>query len=260
MSQSREIAVLLSTTRHPASATPCAAHNDVVALQLARELAAGDPRALHYGDSQDPGLQDFLAFGAARIEVLAPQPGLPMAQALAMALADVAVILCGGRAEAGAATGLLPFELAGALACPVLTQVLEVSRQAQGVTAVQFLPRGRRRRIELPCPVVLAIHPLAPAAPRYAYVRRLAGVIETRPPRTDAVPAPAPVAIADWQPEAQPRQPLRLTGPDRRSGHARMAAAVESVARGGQVITDGTSSEQARAILSYVRRHGLIDR
>jgi electron transfer flavoprotein beta subunit len=259
MSEVRGAAVLLSSTRHPSSGIACAAHNDVVALQVARGLGLGPPRALHYGDSLDPALQDYLAFGAARILVLPPDPHRPMAQALATVLADAAVILCGCRAESGEASGLLPFEVAQALGCPVLTDVLEVLPQPEGLTAVQFLPRGRRRRVDLPYPAVLAIHSLAPATPRYAYARRLTGVIESQR-LIEARPgaAGAPVASTDWQLEAQPRQPLRLKGADLRSGHARMTAAVAQVARGGQVISDGTSRDQARAILAYMRRHGLI--
>jgi len=262
MSEVRRAAVLLSSARHPESGVACAAHNDVVALQVARALGLGPPHALHYGDCLDPALQDYLAFGAARILVLPPDPHLPMAQALATELADAAVILCGCRAESGAASGLLPFELAQSLGCPVLTDVLEVLPQPQGLTAVQFLPRGRRRRVDLPCPAVLAIHPLAPATPRYAYARRLTGLIESRRVTLAGPPLLAGGAATptDWQLEAQPRQPLRLKGADLRSGHERMTAAVAPVARGGQVITDGTSRDQARAILAYMRRHGLIDR
>jgi electron transfer flavoprotein beta subunit len=261
MSAVRGAAVLLSSARHPSSGAPCAAHNDVVALQVARTLGLGPPRALHYGDCLDPALQDYLAFGAARILVLPPNPHLPMAQAVATELADAAVILCGCRAESGEASGLLPFELAQALGCPVLTDVLELRPQPEGLTAVQFLPRGRRRRVDLPYPSVLAIHPLAPATPRYAYARRLTGVIESqRLNEVAPLAAGARATSTDWQPEAQARQPLRLKGADLRSGHARMMAAVAQVARGGQVITDGTSRDQARAILAYMRRHGLIDR
>jgi electron transfer flavoprotein beta subunit len=260
MSASRQVAVLLSTTRHPISGTACAAHNDVVALQIAAGLGLGLPRALHCGDCLDPALQDYLAFGATRIRVLAPHPQLSMVQVLATELADTAVILCGCRAESGDASGLLPFELAQALGCPVLPDVLEVLPQPQAMAAVQFLPRGRRRRVDLPCPCVLAIHPLAPATPRYAYARRLTGVIESVRATEGAPVAAGPLASLHWQLEAQPRQPLRLKGADLRSGHARMTAAVAQVARGGEVIADGTSRVLARAILSYIRRHGLIER
>jgi electron transfer flavoprotein beta subunit len=258
MSESRTAAVLLSTTRHPSSGVPCAAHNDVVALQIARSLGLGPPRAVHYGDGSDPALQDYLAFGAARIRVLPPDPQLSMAQVLARELADAAVVLCGCRAESGEASGLLPFELGKALDCPVMTDVLEVLPQPQGLAAVQFLPRGRRRRVDLPCPAVLAIHPLAPATPRYAYARRLMGVIESRR-SVASVPltTESPAVPSEWQLEAQARPPLRLKGLDHRSGHARMTAAVAQVARGGQVISEGTSRDMARAILSYMRRHGL---
>jgi electron transfer flavoprotein beta subunit len=251
MSTPRGIAVLVSSARHPVSGTPCAAPNDVVALELARTLAGGRPRTLHYGDPTDPALPDYLAWGAPLLEVTPTQPQLAAAPALAAALAGCDLILCGMSGAPG--TGVLPYALAALLGAPVLTDVLEVQLQPDGITVLQFLPRGRRRQVELPFPAVLAIHPLAPATPRYAYARRHIGTIEVRPVATPVV---AETTIV-WHLEPRSRQPRPLRGADTRSGHARMLAAVAQVGRGGQLITAGSSEDKARAVLAFMRAHGL---
>ena len=107
--------------------------------------------------------------------------------------------------------------------------------------------------MELPFPAVLAIHPLAAATPRYAYARRLSGTIEVRP----VTHAPAADTGIVWQLEPRSRQPLPLRGTDTRSGHARMIAAVAQVQRGGQLIATGSSDDKARAVLEFMREHGL---
>jgi len=247
------IAVLVSSDRHPVGGTPCAAPNDVVALELARTLAGGRPRTLHYGDAADPALPDYLAWGAPLLEVIPAQPQRQAAPALAAALAGSAVVLCGTRGASGTGSGVLPYALAALLGAPVLADVLEVELRPDGIVALQFLPRGRRRRLEAPFPAVLAIHPLAPAMPRYAYARRQIGTIEVRP----VVSPAAPDTGAVWHLEPRSRQPLPLRGTDTRSGHARMLAAVAQVQRGGQLITTGSSDDKARAVLEFMREHGL---
>src|SRR5580658_5692753 len=95
MSTPHGIAVLVSSARHPVGGMPCAAPNDVVALELARTLTDGRPRTLHYGDPTDPALPDYLAWGAPLLEVIPTQPQLAAAPALAAALAGSDIVLCG---------------------------------------------------------------------------------------------------------------------------------------------------------------------
>jgi electron transfer flavoprotein beta subunit len=251
MSTAHGIAVLVASARHPVSGTPCAAPNDVVALELARALTGGRPRTLHYGDPADPALPDYLAWGAPLLEVIPSQPQVQAAPALAAALAGSDIVICGMRGAAG--TGMLPYVLAPLLGAPLLSDVLEVQLHPNGITVLQFLPRGRRRRVELPFPAVLAIHPLAPATPRYAYGRRRIGTVEVR----SAVTPPSPDTGPVWHLEPRSRQPLPLRGADTRSGHARMLAAVAQVARSGELITTGSSADKARAVLEFMREHGL---
>jgi electron transfer flavoprotein beta subunit len=249
------IAVLVSTSRHPLSGLPCSCHNDSLALEAGRRISAGALRVLHAGDPSDPALLDYLAFGAAVVEVLPAAQGDDIVPLLTEQLRDARLVLCGTRSQAGAASGMLPYLLGTALGLPVLTDVLDVKRGPDSVQAVQFLPKGRRRQVELPQPAIVALHPLAAPAPRYAYARRTAGRVETLPAW-----APPDTDVRMWRVDMAERLPAKLTAPDRRSGHARMAAAIGTVQQsGGQVVIEGSSVAKAQAVLAYLREHGIID-
>lgn len=249
----RRVAVLVSTSRHPLSGLPCASRNDALALEIGRRIGGGAPRVLHAGDPEDPALADYLAYGAAVVEVLRAGAGADFVPALARELREALLVLCGCRSEGGIASGTLPYLLAAALKLPVIGDVLEVQLDGESVQVVQFLPKGRRRRIDVPLPAVIAIHAMAAGEPRYAYARRIAGRIET-------LPAPATEATAaQWSIDAVERTPSRLKAVDRRSGHARMLAATVAARRGGQVVIEGSSVAKAQAVLAYLRQHRLID-
>jgi electron transfer flavoprotein beta subunit len=167
---------------------------------------------------------------------------------------------------------MLPYLLATALKRPILTDVLEVELASDGIRAIQFLPKGRRRTVTVSLPAIIAVHPLATALPRYAYARRVAGQIVTlAPPSAIAQPdaahpdptqpsaAPAPATPSSpWTFEPTDRVPVKLKAPDRRSGHARMLAATATASRGGQVVNEGSNVEKAQAVLDYLREHDLI--
>jgi N,N-dimethylglycine/sarcosine catabolism electron transfer flavoprotein subunit beta len=253
MSTPDAIAVLVSTSLHPLSGVPRPSRNDTLALEIARRLSGDAVRVLHAGDPGDPALADYLAFGGRVIEVLPAAPGDDIVGALAEQLRDARLILCGCRAQGGAASGTLPYLLAAALNRPVLADVLDVQLTADTVQTVQFLPKGRRRHVELSSPAIIAIHPLALVVPRYAYARRVAGRIETLPSANTRDPD-APL----WHIDETERVPVKLKAPDRRTGHARMLAATVSAHRGGQVVNEGSNVEKAQAVLAYLREHDLI--
>ncbi len=253
MSATTAVTVLISTTRHPTSGIPTASRNDALALEIGRRLSHDNVRVLHAGDPEDPALTDYLAFGSRIIEVIPATPGDDVVTALAGELREAQLILCGCRAQSGLSSGMLPYLLAKALDRPVLADVLDVQVISGKVLAVQFLPKGRRRRVELALPAIIAIHPLTPAMPRYAYARKIAGRIETLP-RTASPDTDAPT----WRLDATERVPVKLKAPDRRTGHARMLAATSSTNRGGRVVTEGSDVEKAQAVLAYLREHALI--
>ena len=264
--------VLVSTSINPLSGRPCTSRNDTLALEVARQLSGGSLRTLHVGDPQDAALPDYLAFGASAVEVVPGAPGTDIIPALAEHLRSANLIVCGTRTQSGEASGMLPYLLATALKRPILTDVLEVELASDGIRAIQFLPKGRRRTVTVSLPAIIAVHPLATALPRYAYARRVAGQIVTlAPPSAIAQPdaahpdptqpsaAPAPATPSSpWTFEPTDRVPVKLKAPDRRSGHARMLAATGSASRGGQVVNEGSNVEKAQAVLDYLREHDLI--
>jgi electron transfer flavoprotein beta subunit len=251
---SPSVAVLVSAGFNPVSSVSRACRGDVIAMALGHQLAGDTVRVIHAGDPDDDGLRDYLAFGAASIEVLPVFSGLdPLTALIETSLNDVKVILTGSRAERSEGSGLFPYLLAKALDRPIIAGVLDAHVVADGVVLQQFLPKGQRRRIAAPFPVVLAIHPRAPVNASYAYARRVTGKID-RMPAVKFVPT-SPV----WTVEATPRLPVRLMASDTRSGHERMLNHIETPARGGAVVFDGSPVDKAQILLNYLREHRLVD-
>lgn len=250
------VAVLVSAGRHPVSGKPRPCRGDAVALVLGRALAGDRLRVIHAGDPEDPALQDYLALGAGCIEVVAARPGADAVAALAGLIADVDLILTGGQAEQGAGSGLLPYALAHVLGRPIVANVLEAQVEDGEVRVRQFLPKGRRRGILAPLPVVLAVHPLAPVGLSYAYARRMSGRIQNR--LTDGLTAEAPAPT--WKVETVRRQPVRLRAEDKtKSAHSRLLSAIASEAKGGVVAIEGSSVDKAQVMLTFLRENRLID-
>src|ERR1700709_1825433 len=109
-----KIAVLVSIGRHPVSGTARYSRNDAAALTLALELARKHHVALdvlHAGDASNPALKEYLALGAARLEVLQLAPGDDMITPLRERLKDYDLVLTGTRAEGAHDSGMLPYLL-----------------------------------------------------------------------------------------------------------------------------------------------------
>jgi len=254
----KRIAVLLSVGRHPVGGVARYSRNDALALESARRLAA-DHGALvdviHAGDPGNPALADYLVLGATRLEVLAIETGADVLPALLARLAGYDLIVCGTRSEGGPdseASGMLPYLLAAGLGMCFVGAVLEIAMTDAELMLRQFLPKGRRRKVALSGPAVIAIHPHAGTTPSYAYARLSSGVIT-------AVAAQGAPRDSAWHCMPVTAGPKRLAAAEKRSGHARMLAATVAQSRGGQVLNAGDAQQQARAILSYLREHKLID-
>jgi electron transfer flavoprotein beta subunit len=116
------------------------------------------------------------------------------------------------------------------------------------------MPKGLRRRVEVLLPALIAVHPLANAAPTYAYARLREGSI--RPVATQAAANPDDLA---WTVRPAGAKPVRLAAAEKRSGHARMLSATTTESRGGSVVIEGSSVEKAQVILAYLREHQLVD-
>ncbi len=251
------IAVLVSVGRHPVSGVARYSRNDAAALEIGRTLSsqhAAHLDVLHAGDPSNPALEEYLALGAERVEVLRCAENSDVVAALAVRLQDYDLVLTGTCAEGAFDSGMLPYQVADALGFPLVGTAVEASVAKGRVTVRQFLPKGVRRRVDVALPAVVAVHPLASVTPRYAYARQRAGAIGISP-----VSPPVSAEAAQWRVAPAQRKPVRLAAQEKRSGHARMLSATTTESRGGSVVIEGTSVEKAQVILDYLREHQLID-
>ncbi|MFL9875371.1 drug:proton antiporter [Paraburkholderia megapolitana] len=255
------IAVLVSVGRHPVSGVARYSRNDAAALETGRALAQQHGALLdvvHAGDPSNAALEAYLALGAARVEVLVCDPADDAVAALAQRVQGYDLVLTGTCAEGAFDSGMLPYRLAAALGYMLVGSAVDVVIENGDVTTAtvrQFLPKGVRRRVQTPLPAVVAVHPLAPVQPLYAYARLRAGTVDTR----SVAPRGADAEAAHWTVAPATRKPVRLAAPEKRSGHARMMSATTTESRGGSVVIEGTSVEKAQVILAYLREHQLID-
>lgn len=248
---SLRLSLLVSIGRNPVSGAPRACRNDVAALDIARSLP-GDLTVLHAGRADNPGLADYLAYGAGRIEVVPATPESDIVAALADRLGATDLILCGSRAEDGEESGMLPYLVAERLKLPLVNHALSVSADGDHVEIVQFLPKGARRQVRVALPAVICIHPMALAKPLYAFARKRAGTI------VEGTPA-AGMRASPWKTEPSTRAPVKFRAHKKEAGHSRMTAAIAPANKGGEVLTEGSVAEKAQAILAYLRRHRLTD-
>jgi electron transfer flavoprotein beta subunit len=203
---------------------------------------------LHAGSAENPALADYLALGASEIKVIAADE---IIENLAKNVKDADLILTGSRAESGQNSGLLPYLLAAKLNMPIVTNVLEIKPIGDQLEILQFLPKGKRRRITLNLPAVVAIHPLAAIELQYAYARQQQGKI---------IATNDTVAKGQLHSKTQPaaRKPNKLRAYENLTGHERLLAAISSESKGGAVVNEGNCVEKAQVILDYLRQHQLI--
>jgi electron transfer flavoprotein beta subunit len=256
-----KIAVLVSVGRHPVSGTARYSRNDAAALGIALSLAkehAATLDVLHAGDPSNPALSEYLALGARSVEVLdlpsTPELQTDAAAPLAERLKGYDLVLTGTRAEGAFDSGMLPYRVANALEIPLVGAAVDLTIRDGRAEIRQFMPKGLRRRVEVELPALIAVHPMANAAPGYAYARMREGAIR-------AVPTQA-AADADrlaWSTRPATARPVRLAAAEKRSGHARMLSATTTESRGGNVVIEGSSVEKAQVILAYLREHQLVD-
>ncbi|MBS0232041.1 MAG: electron transfer flavoprotein subunit beta/FixA family protein [Proteobacteria bacterium] len=254
------VAVLISAGRHPVSGAPRACRGDVAAMAMGKSLVGDELRVIHAGKRDEPSLQDYMAYGAGTIDVIELAAESDVCSALASSLGEVDLILTGGRAEQGLGSGLLPYLLADALRRPVLANVIDAKIEDGGAGAFearvrQFLPKGQRRRIAGPLPLVIAVHPIAASQLKYAYARRVSGRTEILSDLSASNRAVGP----NWTVEMVPRRPVRLRAQDKKSAHARLLSAIVSETKGGVVAFEGTVVDKAQVVLNYLREHRLVE-
>lgn len=255
---SLKIAVLVSAGRNPLSGTARACPGDAIALAFAKTLTRSSVAVFHGGHSNDPALADYFAYGAGKLSVVPLTREDDTASALTPHLKDFDIILTGLQSERGRASGLVPYRIAHALDRPIVASAVsaEVAQPQSGELLVtQFLPKGQRRVIAVTLPVVVTVHPSSRVALNYAYARVQEGLLETLERPTPQWASNAP----HWQPDQHARRPEQLKAPNRLSGHERMLSYIETPARRGLVVSEGTSVDKAQILLNYLREHHLID-
>ena len=182
-----DIAVLLSVGSHPASGRARRAPLDAQALELALRLTeAGHAtriHALHAGNPSEPALRDYLGMGLDRLEVLETAPGADPVPALTARLRELspALILAGAVAEGGEDSGMVPYLIAQALNRTLVPDIVGIDFTDAEAALTQALPRGQRRLVTAPPPLVATLHSSAHAARQSAFARARRGTIEARP-------------------------------------------------------------------------------
>jgi electron transfer flavoprotein beta subunit len=248
-----DITVLVGTRVHPVSGRAVRSRADAVAATLALGVNA-QARLLTAGTMPDAVARDYLALGAARIDVLDGVTPAGITTALADALRAIPWVLTGTRQGSEPGEGVLPHALAVALNRPVITDVLAIEADGEAWIVTQALPRGARRRLRVQAPAVLAVSASAPVTLRHALASAQAGRIVRQ----------AATAAASASPDSRQAVPAGkrrkvLEARTRQSGHARMLGAIDSPSTGGAVLQAGDARSKAQALLDYLRSHSLVD-
>ena len=128
-----KIAVLVSIGRHPVSGAARYSRNDAAALTMALSIAK-ERRAsldvLHAGDPSNPALQEYLALGASRVEVLDVERRRH--RGACRTSARLRPRLTGTRAEGAFDSGMLPYRLADALGIALVGSAVDATGEGGG--------------------------------------------------------------------------------------------------------------------------------
>jgi len=250
-----KLTVLLSAGRHTVSDRPCPVPVEAQAIGLARNLGA--TVGLHAGS--DPSLiRDYLGFGLGRITHLELPPGVdPEASLVALLKADPPdLVLAGRRGQGGDDTGLLPYLLANQLGWPIVADAVAIAAEGDTLTVDQALPRGARRQVTVTLPVLVTIHPAAPAAPGFAFGAIRRGSITTLPQAIAADPAP----IFEERPYRRRPRLMRGVSSGSSSAGDRLRTATETGGSGGTLLIDPTPDAAATAILDFLAERAILRR
>ena len=256
----KKLACLVSVGAHPISRVARYSRNDGLALGLGLSIAKAqnmELEVLHAGDVERPALLDYLALGANHIKVLPLSDDANLLDSLVSQLNNTDLILTGTRAEFNEDSGLLPYLLAEKLQIPLVNHALDVELKDGALEILQFLPKGKRRRIHVTLPAIVTVHPLASIKTNYVFAKKMSGTITALAKDRHATDLTGQKSA--WTLQANGRKPNKLKAREHVSAHARMLSAISSESKSGLVVNEGTSVEKAQVILTYLREHYLID-
>lgn len=250
-----EVAVLVSVGRHPVSGRARRADADARAVELALGIAGANVHLVHAGDPDEPALRDYLGMGAGAMTVLRTPPEADPVPVLAAHLAALRpqIVLAGTRAEGGEDSGLVPYLLAQALDTPLAPGIVSLSLADGRAEILQGLPRGRRRSLAAPLPLVATVPVMAPAPRMSAFGLARRGRIEVR--EAEVVPDAARIA---WTEGPARRRPKRIKVMKAASAADRVRAVTEMAAGKGKVLQNLPPEEAAQAIFDYLVAEGIV--
>ncbi|OHV12767.1 hypothetical protein [Kushneria phosphatilytica] len=268
---SPEVRVLVSSGRHPVSGRSGAAQEDARALEMALALAGERVSLLHAGDPEDTSLRYYLGMfhdvpdlpavgNAGQLELLSMTASSDASPLLAERLrhTGASLVMTGMRSEIGEGSGLLPYLLAEQLGWNLVAGVATIEQcDEEGVTVLQALPQGQRRRLSVRLPCIITVDRAAPAPRQSAHGPARRGRIRVIEP--DAATAQPDLLRSQWQFEPARVRPKRLKVIKSGSARERMRAASSTGSGGsGQVMTELTPDAAAEELIRYLRAERMI--
>lgn len=252
--------VLLSAGRHPISGRSAPVPTEAQAVALATVLGA-TVRGLHAG-ADDTAVADHFGHGLTAIDHVGLADGGDPVPSLVEALAadPPDIVFCGRRGQGGEDGGLVPYRIAAALGMPVVPDAVAFVRHPVDPSLViveQALPRGARRRVTVALPVVVTVHPAAPAPRPFAFGPARRGRVTPMAVAAAGHLEPAldiPIEERPWR-----RRPRLIAGASTGGSAAeRLKAATEVAGGGGRLLVDPDPDEAAREILAFLRSIGVL--
>ncbi len=248
-----EIVAMVSVGRHPASGRPQRAPLDARAVEMGLALSGSSLQLVHAGEPDSPALRDYLGMGVPSITVLQQPPDSDAVPPLLRwaRTRRPGLVLVGCHADGGEDSGMIPFLLAQALGCAVVTNATKIEVQGEHLEIVQALPRGQRRRINVALPCVVAVGASAPAPRQSAYAVARRGSIRVE--NNEGVETRA----EQWKTQDARKRPKRLKVVKAKSASERFMAAT-AVQGGGKTIRGVSATDAAREIYTYLKEEGLV--
>jgi len=254
-----DVAVLVSVGRHPASGRSRRADLDARAIEMALALgpSADNIRLhiVHAGDPAEPALRGYLGMGIDSLTALEIPAAADPLPALVEHLRRLrpGLVLTGAAAEAGPCSGFLPYALAAALGLALASAVVAIDLDADRARLLQALPRGRRRTIEAPLPLLATVDRAAPRARLAAHGPARRGRVQVLPGVAEADPW-----RAAWREQPARKRPKRLRVAIGGSADERLRALAETPAGRGQLLIDPAPDAAAQAIHDYLVAEGIL--
>ena len=250
-----EIAVLISAGRHPASDRTRRADADARAVELALGIADATLALIHAGDPAEPALREYLGMGVGALTVLDLPPAADPVPALVDYLRETRpeLVLGGQCAEGGDDSGLVPYLLAEALDMALVPGIVGIELREGQAEMLQALPRGRRRALQAPVPLLATVSRAAPPPRLSAFGPARRGQIAAR--AAEAVPDRA---RESWEERPARRRPKRLKVLTGASAAERVRAVTEMQTGQGRVLENASPEDAARAIYEYLVEEGIL--